>query len=163
MDASIRQCRYLLKEADTILSGLDDSHRALEPKPGTKTSGWLIGHLVVTGDFARKLCGRKAICPVEWRPLFNPGSTPSTDAATYPSMTELTTAFRDVYADLCDAAARADPETLNAANPYTSARASFPTAGDFAGYLMAGHLGYHLGQVSAWRAAAGFAPRAARD
>lgn len=86
MDATIRQCRYLLKEAETILTGLDDSHRALEPKPGTKTSGWLIGHLAVTGE---------------------------------------------------------------------SARASFPTAGDFAGYLMAGHLAYHLGQVSAWRAAAG--------
>ena len=48
MDAPIRQCRYLLKDVDSLLAGLDDSHRALEPKPGTKTCGWLLGHLAVT-------------------------------------------------------------------------------------------------------------------
>ena len=31
---------------------LDDSHLALEPRPGLKTAGWLIGHLATTGDFA---------------------------------------------------------------------------------------------------------------
>src|SRR5438034_6534034 len=53
MNASIAQCRYLLSLAEPILAGLDDSHCALEPQPGTKTAGWLVGHLAVSGDFAR--------------------------------------------------------------------------------------------------------------
>jgi hypothetical protein len=37
----------------------------------------------------------------------------------------------------------------------------FPTFGHFATYIMTGHLGYHLGQLSAWRAAAGMRIRPA--
>ena len=69
-----------------MVEGLDDSHRHLQPTPAGKTAGWLIGHLSVTGDFARKLCGRPPICPAEWRAVFNPGTQPSTDAAVYPPM-----------------------------------------------------------------------------
>lgn len=149
------QCRYLLLLAEPVLAGLDDSHLALEPQPGAKTAGWLIGHLVVTGDFARRLCGRPPICPKEWRARFNPGSTPSTDRADYPEMAEICAAFRSVYADLAVAATAADPNLLAVANPYEPARSGFPTAGDFVAYLSAGHFAYHLGQLVAWRAAAG--------
>src|SRR2546430_372041 len=45
MNSILTQCRYLLSLAEPILDGLDDSHRALEPQPGAKTAGWLIGHL----------------------------------------------------------------------------------------------------------------------
>lgn len=155
MEATVAQCRYLLSQADAVLAGLDDSHRALEPQPGVKTAGWLIGHLAVTGDFARRLCGRSAICPKEWRAAFNPGSQPSSDPAAYPPMEQLAAALRDVYADLCDAAARAEPAALDAENPYAPARARFPTAGAFAAYMMTGHFAYHLGQLVAWRGAAG--------
>jgi hypothetical protein len=44
-------------------------------------------------------------------------------------------------------------ETLGAQNPFEPGRASFPTSGDFAAYLMTGHLGYPLGQLYGWRAA----------
>jgi DinB superfamily len=155
MESSVAQCRYLLARAESILAGLDDAHLALEPRPATKTAGWLIGHLAVTGDFARRLCGRKPICPKEWRERFNPGSQPSGARGDYPAMAELIAAFRTVYADLCEAVPAADPSALAIANPYEPARASFPTAGDFVAYMLAGHLAYHLGQLVAWRAAAG--------
>src|SRR5256886_7192941 len=77
MNTTLAQCRYLLSLAKPILDGLDDSHRALEPQPGSKTAGWLIGHLAVSGDFARRLCGRASLCPIDWRTMFNPGSEPS--------------------------------------------------------------------------------------
>jgi hypothetical protein len=155
MNATLAQTRHLLRSAERILDGLDDSHRAIEPHPGTKTAGWLIGHLAVTGDFARKLYGRPPMCPVEWRTAFNPGSQPSGDANTYPSMTTLMTRFREVYADLAAAASESDPVSNAAENPFAPARPSFPTAGEFLAYLMTGHLAYHLGQLVAWRAAAG--------
>jgi hypothetical protein len=155
MKASVDQCRYLLSQADGVLARLDDSHRALEPHPGAKTAGWLIGHLAVTGDFARHLCGARALCPREWRAAFNPGSQPSSDPAHYPPMSDLCETFRAVYRDLCTTVAETGAARLSIPNPYEPARADFPTAGDFVAFLISGHLAYHLGQLVAWRAAAG--------
>ncbi len=155
MQSSAAQCRHLLEQSNLILAGLGDSHLALEPQAGTKTAGWIVGHLAVTGDFARRLCGQPPLCPKEWRPLFSAGSQPSVERADYPAMAELCSAFRAVYSDLSTAALAADASKLAAENPYAPSRASFPTAGDFVAYLLAGHLGYHLGQLVAWRAAAG--------
>lgn len=155
MDSSVAQCRHLLSLAGPIFAGLEDAHSALEPQPGTKTAGWLIGHLSVTGDFGRRLCGRPPLCPAEWRAGFNPGSQPSVRQSDYPTMTALTEAFRAVYSDLCAALPDTDPRMLAAENPYAPTRAMFPTSGDFVRYLLSGHLAYHLGQLVAWRAAAG--------
>jgi hypothetical protein len=153
--ASIDQCRFLVPLASEVLDRLDDSHRALEPQPGAKTAGWLIGHLAVTGDYARHLCGARALCPREWRAAFNPGTRPSHDAASYPTMSELVETFRSVYRDLCATALEADPALLGITNPYEPTRAGFPTSGDFVAYLASSHLAYHLGQLIGWCAAAG--------
>lgn len=155
MKTSVVQCRALLSLADRALAGLDDTHRAFEPAPGCKTAGWLVGHLAVTGDFGRRLCGRTPLCPKEWRAAFNPGTTPSLNASDYPPMDALCTSMRAVYADLCEAALAAPGETLAAENPYAPARDEFPTSGSFVAYMAAGHFGYHLGQLMLWRAAAG--------
>lgn len=157
MDACIQQCRYLILLADSLLDGIDDSLIAIEPRPGLKTVGWLVGHLTTTADFGRHLCGRKAICPREWRALFTPGTQPSTDASTYPPIAVLREKFNAVYTDLCVAAAEADPSLLASVNPYEPARNPFYTAGEFVAYMLSGHLAYHIGQLSAWRAAAGIA------
>jgi hypothetical protein len=156
MRAPIAQCRALLRQADSIVRGLDDSHRAMEPQPGMKTAGWLIGHLAVTGDYARKICGRPPICPKDWRAKFNPGTMPSHDAATYAPLTELTGTMHRVYSELMDAAASLDATALAAPNPFTPAIADFATTGEFVAYMLTGHFAYHLGQLHAWRAAAGF-------
>lgn len=163
MRPSVDQSRYLMRQAESILNGIEDTHLALEPRPGTKTAGWLIGHLAVTGDFGRRLCRRAPICPVEWRALFNPGTRPSADPNTYPPVEVLCDAFRAVYADLGAAALEVDPDALSAVNPFVPSRAGFPTSGEFVAYLLTGHLAYHLGQLVAWRAAAGLIPRSEPD
>ena len=70
-------------------------------------------------------------------------------------MSALCEAFRAVYRDLCTSALSAEPALLSRPNPYEPGRGDFPTAGDFVRYLMTGHLAYHLGQLTAWCAAAG--------
>lgn len=150
------QCRHLLTICSRAVSDLDDAHLALEPRPGLKTAGWLIGHLAVTGDFGRRLCGHTdPICPKEWRERFMPGSKPSGERGHYPRISELRAALVNVYADLPEAAESADSALLDKENPYEPTRGRFPTAGLFAGYLLAGHFGYHLGQLTGWRAAIG--------
>lgn len=155
MHAHVTQCRHLQSLAERALLGLGDAHLAHEPAAGCKTAGWLVGHLAVTGDFARRLCGRAPLCPKEWRALFNPGTEPSHDPAIYPAMSQLCDAVRTVYADLCDAAMGADQEVLAGENPFAPTRTTFPTSGEFVQYLLTGHFGYHLGQLVIWRAAAG--------
>src|SRR5262249_31348892 len=138
MDTSVAQCRYLLSLADRFFGGLDDSHRALEPQPATNTAGWLVGHLAVTGDFARRLCGRAALCPQDCPRAFNPGSEPSARPKDYAAMRTLCQTFREVSADLCAAAVEAKPESIEVPTPYAPARAAFPTAGAFVAYLLTG-------------------------
>jgi len=149
------QCRYLLFQAEPMLEGLRDEHLHLEPTRGNKTAGWILGHLCITGDFARRLCGRKSICPREWRSTFQPGTKPGDDSTDYPPMADLTRAFREIYTDLCDAIANPDEASLSAPNPFEPARPAFPTGREFVPYIMTGHLGYHLGQLGDWRRAVG--------
>ena len=153
------QCRFHLRAAAAITHELGDSHRALEPHPGVKTAGWLVGHLAATGDYGRKICGRPPLCPREWRAKFNPGTRPSHDAADYPAMAELIDTMLRVYADLADLAGQLGDAVVMAPNPFTPVAAEFPTTGEFVAYLMTGHMAYHLGQLQAWRAAAGVAHR----
>lgn len=154
MEAEAAQCRYLLRTCERWLAGLEDRDRALEPVPGTKTAGWLLGHLAITGDFGRRLCGLPPMVPKEWRAAFAPGTTPSRDPASYPPMRELLEAVRAVYADLAAQAPASRAESLEAPNPFEPARGAFPTGRSFVGYLLTSHLAYHLGQLSQWRNAA---------
>src|SRR3989442_406242 len=155
MNATLAQCRYLLSLAEPILDGLDDCHRALEPQPGAKTAGWLIGHLAVSGDFARRLYGRPPLCPAHWRAAFNPGSQPSRDASDYPPMATLRDTFREVYADLCAAASEADPPSLTSINPFAPARIAFPTAAVFLSYPFPGPPSHSPGPRSGGAPGAG--------
>jgi hypothetical protein len=148
------QGRFVFEEGTRWLGELDDSHLALEPIAGLKTAGWLVGHLSVTGDFGRRLCGLPSVCPREWRLLFNPGTFPSRDRDAYPPMSQLRDTIVSVYMGLFADAPSAPVDVLARPNPYRRAIDTFPTAGDFAAYLMTGHLAHHLAQLGAWRAAA---------
>ena len=96
MQAAAAQGAFLLNQYAHLFADLGDQHLALEPIPGLKTAGWLLGHMIVTGDFAGRLCGLPPRAPKEWRSLFSPGTTPSLDARTYPPMHELIDTFRSV-------------------------------------------------------------------
>jgi DinB superfamily len=154
MDAAATQATFLLRQSQRWLANLENRHRALVPLPGLKSAGWLLGHLVVTGDFGRRLCGLAPIASKEWRALFSPGTFPSLDADSYPPMQTLVATFRSVYSDFAARAPAASVAALDEPNPYEPARADFPTGRDFARYLLTGHLAHHLGQLSVWRVAA---------
>lgn len=150
-----RQGKFIFNQGKRWLADLNDNHLALEPIAGLKTAGWLVGHLSVTGDFGRRICGLTPMCPKEWRTLFNPGTFPSLDRSIYPPMAALCETVANVYRDFFASAPEAPEDVIALPNPYTPALTAFPTAGDFAAYLMTGHLAHHLGQLGSWHAAAG--------
>ena len=162
LGAYTRQGKFILNQGKRWLADLTDDHLALEPIAGVKTAGWLVGHLSVTGDFCRRICGLEPMCPKEWRSLFNPGTFPSLDRSSYPPMAELREAVMNVYYDFFTSAPEAPGDVLAMPNPYPPASGAFPTSGDFASYLMTGHLAHHLGQLGSWHAVAGLRPAGSR-
>lgn len=155
-------CAYLASECRALSADLRDEHAALAPHPHAKTAGWLLGHLAVSGDFLRSRFGRPSLAPREWRGRFAPGTQVSLVPADYPPMDQLRTICLAVYDDLAIAAPGTTTDQLELPNPVEFARAAFPFVGGFAVHLMTSHFGYHLGQLSGWRVAAGLPARAER-
>lgn len=153
-------CSYLVDYSQPLVADLGDEHRALAPHENSKPPGWLLGHLAVSGDFVRRHWQRPAMTPREWGPRFAPGSQVSLAGEDYPSIDQLRALFLEVYSDLAACAPSVPDDLLDVPNPFEGASVPFPTLRDFAGYLMTAHLGYHLGQLAAWRVAAGLPPRA---
>jgi hypothetical protein len=153
-------CAYLVTYARPSLADLGDEHLALEPAPNAKTAGWILGHLCVSGDYVRRKLGCTPMTPRDWGPVFAPRTQPAKSSAGYPAtMRELVSTFENLYLDLARIAPDVPIEILNGDNPLEYSRSRLPTAGQFFAYIMTGHLGYHLGQLSGWRAAAGLALR----
>jgi hypothetical protein len=152
MENISRSCAQLTKLGETLISDLTDSDLASPSTPDGKTAGWLLGHLCITGDFVRRKSGAAPLTPKEWGPKFTIGTKPSTVAADYPPMAELRTAFEKVYGDLVKIAPTISPEILSGPSPFEQVSDRFPTLGAFLTWIMTGHLGYHLGQLSEWKA-----------
>lgn len=155
MENIARSSAHLVKLGETLIRDLTDADLATPSKPNGKTAGWILGHLCVTGDFIRRKCGATPLTPKEWGPKFTLGTQPSAESSDYPPMAELRAAFENVYADLAKLAPTLSDETLAEPSPFEQARDRFPTLGSFLTWLMTGHLGYHLGQLSEWKATRG--------
>ena len=147
-----RSCAHLTKLGESLIGDLTDGDLAAPSTPNGKTAGWLVGHLCITGDFIRRKSGGTPMTPKEWGPKFNMGTKPSTLTSDYPPMSELRTAFKNVYADLAKLAPTLSEELLAGPAPFEPVRDRFPTFGSFLSWIMTGHLGYHLGQLSEWKA-----------
>lgn len=145
-------CAHLTKLGESLTADLTDSDLASQSTPNGKTAGWLVGHLCITGDFIRRKSGGAPLTPKDWGPKFNMGTTPSTNSSDYPPIAELRAAFKNVYADLTRIAPKLPADLLASPCPFELVRDRFPTFGSFLTWMMTGHLGYHLGQLSEWKA-----------
>lgn len=160
MEDAARACAHLSKLGVELIRDLTDSDLSSRSAPNGKTAGWLLGHLCVSGDFVRRKCGGAPFTPKEWGAKFAPGTQPYSSASDYPPMAELRTAFEKVYNDLASIAPATPQDLLAGPAPFErlpdgalqQARTRFPTFGAFLTWIMTGHLGYHLGQLSEWKA-----------
>ena len=122
---------------------------------------WIIGHLgfVANGMLAR--CGSTPKIDLEaLKPLFAGGSTPAADdASRYPSWSTLLATWRQGHADLATLAPTLTDQVLSLPNPSERMRANGLTQmHDLLSFVMTGHEGMHLGQLSTWRRVQGRAP-----
>ena len=151
-----RECAlydFLREYAHRLTGDLSDSDLGRQPAPGINPPGWILGHLVVAADYGLQLLGVAKVCPDAWHARFKPTSVP--DGGPYPPLAELLAKYDEVHAALPAAALRATSEWAGNPHPFEPLREALPTQGMLMAHLLTTHEAIHLGQLSAWRRAAG--------
>jgi uncharacterized damage-inducible protein DinB len=137
--------------ARQLVADVSDEEFAEQPVPGLNHPAWTLGHLVIAADYGLAVLGQKPVAPEGWGALFNPGTVPDPNRATYPTKGELLNAYEAAHAAFATAAAALDEARAAAPNPVAGFRHRFPTLGDLVSYLLTTHEATHTGQLSAWR------------
>ena len=152
--------KFNLGVAGRLVDDLTPEQMVLQPSGAVNHPAWTLGHLVISANGLGRLLGLAPEVPEGWDRVFATGGIPSGDAADYPSKDELLVALAAQHERNTEAVLQADPAWFAAPHPDERRRRYFPTVGDVVTFLMTSHEASHLGQVSAWRRAAGIGPPA---
>jgi hypothetical protein len=115
---------------------------------------WTLTHMCVANDFALQLLGQKSIAPADWKGAAGNGTTPVPDASRYPTKSEAMAMLEKQTRLIIDAVGSADDAKFDEPMP-EAYRAFFPTIGHGITYFLTSHPQNHLGQLLAWKRAAG--------
>ena len=152
--------RFNLGMAQRLVADLAPAQMVLQPSGVVNHPAWTLGHLVTSANGLGGLLGLEPEVPEGWDRVFATGGIPSGDAADYPSKAELLEALAAQHERNTGAVLQADPAWFARPHPDERIRNYFPTVGDVVTFLMTSHETSHLGQISAWRRAAGIGPPA---
>lgn len=150
-DNEIRINAFLLGYCRMLVRDISEAQMTDQPLPGVNHPAWILGHLAFSADRARALLGLQTALPAEWVPLFSPGSKASRSRGDYPPKEELLRLLEQGFQDVRQKAPTATPEQLSQPITNPRMREAFPTAREMIAFWLTGHLGIHLGQLSAWR------------
>jgi hypothetical protein len=158
LESAIQANLALMQYCRMLVEDIGDERLADQPVPDVNHPAWILGHLAWTADRALEMFGAPPTSPAEWATLFGRGSKPSNSRAVYASKDELLGRVEDAYRQLRQATASAGAEQL--ARPTTNPRLkdTLPTLKELVTFLMTGHVGIHLGQLSTWRRLIGLSP-----
>jgi hypothetical protein len=158
LDSAIQVNLFLMQYCRNLVADLADERLAEQPFAAVNHPAWVLGHLAWTADRGLELLGAKEILPAGWATVFARGSTPTASRAAYASKDELLRAVEQGYQQLRHKAAAASPEQLSQPTPVALAKETLPTLQELIAFLMTGHVGGHLGQISTWRRLIGLPP-----
>ena len=150
--------RFLVGFGQRLVSEIPDERMTEQPLPGVNHPAWILGHLALIADGVGETFGGQKTLPAEWSTLFGQGSKPSSVRSNYPSKRELLRAFEECHQRLREQVAAAGPEVLSQPPTNPRAREAFPTLKELAAFILTGHVGVHLGQLSSWRRMIGLPP-----
>jgi hypothetical protein len=158
LDSALKVNQFLMQYCRMLVGDIAEDRMAEQPLPGVNHPAWILGHLAFSADRARRLLGAEKELTAVWTQLFGPGSKPSVSRSDYPPKDELVRAVEQGFERLRQQAAAASLEQLAqpSTNPYT--KDALPTVKDGVAFLLTGHLGVHLGQLSMWRRMIGLPP-----
>jgi hypothetical protein len=116
----------------------------------------VIGHLVCSCQALGSELGIADWMSGEWVARFGTGSIPVADRSAYPAKGALLDALTDAVNRVSARLTALGTEGLAAPLPDERYRALFPTVGHAVIHILLAHTAVHVGQVSAWRRAAGY-------
>jgi hypothetical protein len=161
-----RPAQRILGLAANLVDDIPADHFARLPKIGdTRASinhpAFVLGHLALYPGRVLELCGIDAsdlACPASYDEVFAAGKECRDDpeGTIYPARDEIIATFTDRHTrglERLHTLTDADLERDIAIDRY---REIFGTAGVGVNFIMNTHLGFHLGQLSAWRRAMGY-------
>lgn len=148
--------------AEKLLQGIEPSMAARKPKgEGNRTidanhPAFVFGHLGLYPARVVQMLGENSDAlkaPEAWEALFKAGAPCLDDgeAKAYPPLPALAEQFFRATDGAIAVLERLPDERLLAPMPDERWRASFPTVGSMALFLLNNHAMMHLGQVSTWR------------
>ena len=158
LDGVIQVNSALIEYCRMLVDDIADERLAEQPVAGVNHPAWILGHLALTADGVGEMFGGQKTLPAEWRTLFGQGSKPSSVRSDYPLKRELLGAFEECHQRLRDQVAAAGPEVFSQPPTNPRAREAFPTLKELAAFILTGHIGVHLGQLSSWRRMIGLPP-----
>ena len=155
--------------SERLLTGIKPETFARLARPGgvaiqSNHPAWVFGHLSLYPARILTTLGRPTdgtAYPARYEALFKNGVECRDDTAgsIYPPMAEMTAFFFQGYKTANAAVAAAPDDLLDKLNPAEGRmRELFPTIGAAINFYLGGHMQNHLGQLSAWRRAAGLGP-----
>ena len=147
-----------LNIAKRLVKDIPDDQMCAQPNGLVNHPAWSLGHVVMSADGAGKVLGIEPQAPETWRDVFKTGGTPSGDPTGYPDKDALLAELEAVHDRWKAALAGIDAAVLDAEHPNEQMRAYLPTVGSMVAFMMTSHEMDHLGQIAAWRRAAGRGP-----
>jgi hypothetical protein len=144
-----------LNIAKRLVNAVPDDQMCAQPHGLVNHPTWSLGHLVMSAHGVGQLIGIEPGAPEGWDEPFKTGGTPSGDRAGYPSKAELIAELEKIHDTWKAALPGVDATALDAEPPNEQTRAHFPTVGAMVAFIMTSHEMDHLGQIAAWRRAAG--------
>lgn len=159
LEQEIKVYQFLLGYGEMLVADIasEDAYKLI--CDGGVSPAWIIGHLGFVSNRILAMCGGQPKIDFDaWKPLFGGGSTPTGQQGEMPAWDELLNVWRQGHADLVELAPSVSPELLAGENPNERLKASLPSVEDFLGFVLTGHEGTHLGQLSTWRRVQGRPP-----
>ena len=153
--------RQPLAYAERILKDIPADRFAHMPIPRMNHPAFCIGHLSLYPNRLLNMIGRKDLVREKpgYAELFQAGVECVEQDGRYPAKDELVTYYFDRYRTISELLPNISDETLQLPNPIEGRmRELFPTIGAAMNFLLNNHNMVHLGQISAWRRAAGLGP-----
>jgi hypothetical protein len=158
LDSANQVNLLLMQYCRTLLADIPDERMTEQPVPGVNHPAWVLGHLAWAADGTLEKLGGQSALPAGWSALFGAGSKTSDARGDYPPKDELLRVFEQSYQQLRQKAAAASPEQLSRPTANPRAKETLPTMRELVPFLLTGHMGVHLGQLSSWRRMIGLPP-----
>lgn len=150
--------KFELGYAAMLLEDIPDERMCEQPMPGVNHPAWIIGHLTNTADSLAGWFGGAPSIPDDQKKQLGMGSTPSNNRADYPSKAEMLKQLKEAHGRIHQLIEAADEEHLNGATPFPRLAERLPTIREALTFILVGHVGVHLGQLSTWRRMIGLPP-----